>query len=343
VAPILAAREQVGEFTSVAHCLRSLPSRSVNHKVIECLAKAGCLDSFGVPREAIISHLDELMELTAREREQHELGQGFLFDDLMSETLEERLKEAPRAEHAERLAREREVLGFYLSGHPLDGHREQLQLFADCTVAELPERLGSGVERVTIGGLVDGLKVMPIKKEGPNHGRKMAVWELEDATGSVRVVAFPDAFEQAERVLAEGLPVLVVASLKGEGDHVELLADEVTPLEGVARRRAAALRIVLHLDEVTEERLQGLREYLLDHSGDLPVRIELIRAGSYRARLVPPPPLTVDGSRQTRDGLKRFVGSGWSEFEFDVSVRNGVPKPPPAATDGDPEAADLVN
>ncbi len=342
VEPILAAREEVGRFESIAHCLRSLPSRAVNHKVMECLAKAGCFDDFGVPREGIISHLDELLDLTSREREQLELGQGFLFDDLMSETLEEQIKDAPHAKESERLAREREVLGFYLSGHPLDSYRDQLQHFADCAVSELPQRLAGGSERVTLGGLVSALKVMPIKKEGRNQGRRMAVWQLEDATGSVRVVAFPDVFEAAERMLIDGTPVLVVASLKGEGEHVELLADEVAPLDGIARKRAAALRVVLDLDEVDDARLEGLREYLLDHPGDLPVRFELVRSGRFRARLVPPPALAVDGSRQTRDGLKALIGSGWSEFEFDSSIRNGSSKPPPPA-EADAESADVVN
>ncbi len=341
VEPILRAREEVGRFESIAHSLRSVPPRAVNHKVVECLAKAGCFDAFGVPREGIISHLDELIDLTSREREQHELGQGFLFDDLMSETLEEQLREAPHAVQAERLAREREVLGFYLSGHPLDGYRDQLQLFADCSVAELPQWLAGGRERVTLGGLVGALKAMPIKKPGPNHGRRMAVWQLEDATGSVRVVAFPDVFERAERLLTDGASVLVVASIKGEGEHVELLADEVAPLDGIARQRAAALRVVLDLDEVDEERLEGVREYLLEHPGDLPVRFELIRSGRFRARLVPPPALSVDASRDTREGLKKLVGSGWSEFEFDASVRNGA-QPAPVADSGG-HTAGIVN
>jgi DNA polymerase-3 subunit alpha len=98
------------------------------------------------------------------------------------------------------------VLGFFLSGHPLDAYSDQLRRFADCSIAELPRRLESGSERATVAGLVSGLKVIPIKREGPNHGRRMGVWELEDATGSVRVVAFLDAFERAERALVDGSP-----------------------------------------------------------------------------------------------------------------------------------------
>jgi len=342
VEPILAARKQEGGFESLSHCLRSLPSRAVNHKVLECLVKAGSFDAFEVPRNGIITHLDELMDLTGREREQRELGQGFLFDALMSESLEQDLKGAEPAEESVRLGWERDVLGFYFSGHPLDSYGEQLARFADCTVAELPQRLGAGAERATVGGLVSSLKVIPIKKAGRNQGRRMAVWQLEDATGSVRVVAFPDTFESAEKVLVDGQPVLVVATLKGEGEHVELSADEVAALDGVARRKASALRIVLDLNEVDESLLERVREYLLDHPGDLPVRFELIRGGSYKARLVPPPALAVDASQTTREGLKDLVGNGWSEFEFDSEARNGLLRAPlPEEITGD--QPDVVN
>jgi DNA polymerase-3 subunit alpha len=327
VEPILAARDRHGSFTGVAHCMRSLPARSVNQKVIECLIKSGSFDAFGVPRKALLDHLPEFLELTAREREQSDLGQGFLFDDMMSETLERDLVGAEPAAETDRLAWERDVLGFYLSGHPLEAYAEQLERFADCTVAELPARHSEGADRVTLGGLVAALKVLPIRKEGPNQGRTMGVWQLEDVTGTVRVVAFPDAFERYQRTIEDGRAVLVVASMKGEGDHVELTADEVAVLDDVESQRAAALRIVVDLEEIDERSLENIKEYLLAHPGELPVRFELRRGGRFSARLVPPPALKVDGGPELRDGLKPLLGSGWAEYEFDTSSRNGKPLP----------------
>jgi len=137
---------------------------------------------------------------------------------------------------------------------------------------------------------------------------------------------------------------LVVASLKGEGDHVELMADEIVALEGIDSRRAAALRVVLDLDHVDEECLEEIREYLLEHPGDMPVRFELMRRGSFRARLVPPPALTVDPQAATRKGLKKLLGSGWCEYEFDAATHNGNGRkshPPTPTPDGN--SAELVN
>ncbi|MEJ2580937.1 MAG: hypothetical protein P8127_04750, partial [Acidobacteriota bacterium] len=221
---------------------------------------------------------------------------------------------------------------------------DQLDRYSDCRVVEIADRFAAGAEHLTVGGLVTGLKVMPIRKEGRNQGRRMAVFRLEDAAGAVRVVAFPDVFEAYERLLADGKPVLVVATTRGEGEHVELMADEVVALDGIDSRRAAALRVVIDLDQVDEERLEEIREYLLEHPGEMPVRFELLRRGRFRARLVPPPALTVDPRTATRDGLKTLLNGGWCEYEFDSKARNGGGKSVRAPTPPDNGCrAELVN
>ena len=100
---------------------------------------------------------------------------------------------------------------------------------------------------------------------------------------------------------------------------------------------------MLDLDEMDEEKLDEIREYLLEHPGEMPVRFELLRRGRFRARVVPPPALTVNPETATRKGLKKLLGRGWCEYEFDTKARNGkkAAAPPPAAADG--ETAELVN
>jgi DNA polymerase-3 subunit alpha len=344
VAPLLEARRATGEFTSLSQCLGSLPARALNNKALECMTKAGCFDGFGVTRKGVLDNLGRLLDMTSREREQRELGQGFLFSDLPSESLEEELRTADHADRSERLVWEREVLGFYLSGHPLEAHAEQLARYADSTVEQLPAHFAGGAEHASVGGLVSSLKVIPIKKEGRNQGRRMAVFSLEDASGSVRVVVFPDIFDAYERQLEDGVAVLVAATLKGEGDHVELMADEISGLDALDTKKAAGLRVVIDLETMDEAGFEAIREYVLEHPGDMPVRFELRRRGGFRARLVPPPALSVDPSPETRDGLVPLLGGGWCEFEFDTAERNGrsVDPPPPTAQPAEDESG-LVN
>ena len=143
--------------------------------------------------------LDKLVDQASRERQALDAGQGFLFG---FDEAEETLPAAGTAPSTEELLKgERETLGFYLSGHPLDRWARVLKELRATPVAELPQLAAAGAERVVVGGLVSALKVRPIK-DGRNQGRRMASFTLEDQTGTVRVVAFPDVFERFERSLA---------------------------------------------------------------------------------------------------------------------------------------------
>ncbi|MCD4751099.1 MAG: DNA polymerase III subunit alpha [Thermoanaerobaculales bacterium] len=321
VQPILEAREKEGSFTSFSHCLRSVSHRTVNNKVLECLIRAGTFDEFGITRKGLLDNLERFTELTAREREQEEHGQGFLFAERPSESLEEEIQGVGRAEESERLTWEKEVLGFYLTGHPLDRYADQLALFADCGVEVLGERFSAGAEQVSVGGLVEGIKVIPIKKIGPNQGRRMAVFQLEGRNASLRAVAFPDTYEKVAHLLENGNAVLVTASLKGDGDHVELTVENVALLDQVETSRAAALKVVLDLDKVDESKIEELRELLMTHPGGTPVRFELIRRGGFRARLVPPPALSVTPDADLRTAVEALLDGGWTELEYSQPAR----------------------
>ncbi len=316
IGPMIAARKVEGGFRSVSHYLRSLPARTVNNKVVECLVRAGCFDQFKVSRKGLLDHLEQFTELAARERDQEALGQGFLFDDLPSEALEAELEGSARAEQSERLVGEREVLGFYLTGHPLDRFGEQLDRFSDCRIEDLGERFAAGADRATVGGLVVGLKEIPIKKSGPNQGRKMAVFSLEGTSGALRAVVFPDVYDSVSHQLENDRAVLVTASLKGDGEHVELSVEGVVALESVETSRAAALKISLDLDAVDESLLGELRELLLAHSGKTPVRFELVRRGAFRARFVPPPALAVEPTEALRAGVEHLIKGAVTQLEF---------------------------
>lgn len=344
IEPLIRAREECGGFESLSQCLGSMPARTLNQKALECLAKAGCFDRFNVTRKGVQDNLEQLLEMTSREREQRELGQGFLFADLPSESLEEEIRAAERADDEDRLAWEREVLGFYLSGHPLEAFRPQLDRYADSSIDELPQRFAEAAESVTVAGLVSGLKVIPIKKEGRNHGRRLAVFHLEDPSGAVRAVAFPDTYEANERLLEDGIAVLVKATLKGEGEHVELMVEDISRLDTMDLKAAASLRVVIDLETMDEAAFEAIREYILEHSGDMPVRFDLQRRGRFRARLVPPPALSIDPSQEARDGLTALLAGGRCEFEFDTAKRNGTPQEQPSPSQPEREdEAQLVN
>jgi len=316
VGPIIKAREREGGFKSISHCFRSLPQRSVNTKVLEALVQAGAFDSLGVHRKALLDRLDQMVELCNRERIQEELQQGYLFAQLPSEELEEELRKIGIGDDETRLEWEHKVLGFYLTGHPLHRWEKQLEIFADCRIEDLPEKFSKGAEEVSVGGLIGALRIIPIKKEGRNKGRKMADFRLEGLEGSVRVVTFPDAYDQYHSLLQEDRPVLVKAQLKGDGDHVELILESVIPLEILEKSRASALSIQLNLGGLNEELLSDLRELLLTHSGDTAVRLDLLKPGGFRARLTPPPALSVEATPELRNMIEELIPGARTHFEY---------------------------
>ncbi len=324
-AAVVAARKAEGGFKSLSHLIRSLGDRSANRKVIESLVKAGALDSLHPDREGLLADLDRIMDSAHKQRQALQLGQGFLFE-LDGEG------EGPVAEQATppkppdlyaRLQGEREALGFYLSGHPLDRWSRVLRELRVVPVAELPALLADGCTRASVAGIVSALRVRQPKGE-TNPAKRMAMFHLEDQTGTVRAVMFARAFTRFERLLADGAALLVSAALRSRdgGEHVEIEAEEVSPLEGIERRRASALRVQVNLDRVNSlESLTRLHDLMLQHSGPLPVRLRLCAAG-WEADLTPTRVVGVDPAALI-PALTALLGPGQCEYVFGNGDGNG--------------------
>jgi DNA polymerase III alpha subunit len=311
---IIEARGRSGKFRSAAHLLRTAGERTINRKVVECLVRAGAFDSLHPDRGAVLAAVDKLVDQASRERQALDAGQGFLFG---FDEAEETLPAAGTAPSTEELLKgERETLGFYLSGHPLDRWARVLKELRATPVAELPQLAAAGADRVVVGGLVSSLKVRPIK-DGRNQGRRMASFTLEDQTGTVRVVAFPDVFERFERSLADGTAVLAAATPRAsDGEHVELSLEEATPLEGIEARKAAALRVELDLSRFAgREELVALQELFLRHEGRLQLRLRLV-GPAWSAELVPTRVMGVDPATLI-PALTSLLGAGRADFVFD--------------------------
>jgi DNA polymerase III subunit alpha len=312
---ILQARAKLGRFSGLPQMIRSVGERAINRKVVECLCKAGAFDSLHPDRGALLSSLDSVVDEATRQRQALEAGQRFLFEPDQEEGAG--LGHATRAglSRDELLAGEREALGFYLSGHPLDRWGKVLRELRATPVAELAELSASGAGRAAVAGLVSGLKARATK-EGKNQGKRMASFTLEDQTGGVRAVAFSDVFEKSDRVLADGVAVLVNASLRAsDGEHVELRIEDVTRLEGIEGRRASAIRIELDLGaHGSQETLDHLYDVLLHHEGKLGVRLRLVGEG-WVADLMPNRVVGVDANA-VLPAINAILGPGHVEFVF---------------------------
>src|SRR6185295_3743379 len=210
VEELLVARRRLGKFRSLAHLASELDGRVANRKVFECLIKAGAFDHVGVHRAAQLAALDRVLDYGQRKREERDAGQSSLFGGSGHTTGDEPRIDASVPEWSEKdvLTAEKETLGLYLSGNPLSAYEGDLARHATHTTADVKE----GFEgEVTMGGLVTQIRKTKIKM-GPNAGRFMGRFVLEDLHGGIPVTLFANQMQQFNQLITEEAVVLI----KGE-------------------------------------------------------------------------------------------------------------------------------
>jgi len=218
---ILEARRRVGRFKSLLEFCEHVDLRACNKKVIEALIKSGSFDSFGLSRRALFESIDPTADSAQRTKDEKERGQSSLFGMLGGGQApmpvpdsRGRLSSTEEWPEDEKLKNEKETLGFYITGHPLNKYAEELKLFANGVNTETLYHYVD--ETVNIGGIISQMKRSKIKK-GPNEGKIMAKFVLDDQFGSVDVVVFSDLYAKYAKWLENGVAVLVTASVKDTG------------------------------------------------------------------------------------------------------------------------------
>jgi DNA polymerase-3 subunit alpha len=303
----LAARREGGPFRSLPDFCDRVDLRAVNRRVVESFVKSGSFDSIDPRRAGLFAFIDRAMEAGQKRQRDREAGQSSLLgmlgatEDAHAEP--PRVPDAPPWPEAERLAFEKESLGFFISGHPLERHRDDLAQWTTATTGSLAQSPGA---EVAIGGIVTQLRLIKTKK-----GDRMASFFLEDLEGSVETLVFPEAYKRAAGRLADDQVVLVKARAEIQDDgRAKLLASEVLPLDQA--RLAEARYVTIRVPVAVWDRGKGerLRDILAAHRGDCPVTLELVRPGSWSAALVPGARYRVRPDPAMRDEVEALLGPG---------------------------------
>ncbi|HEX2165346.1 MAG TPA: DNA polymerase III subunit alpha [Thermoanaerobaculia bacterium] len=281
VEEVLAARRRVGRFSGLAHFAGELDGKLVHHKVFEMLIKAGCFDAFGKSRRALAEGLDEVLAYAERRRHEREVGQSTLFGGGAGEEAAAD-PDGPEWAESERLSAEKEALGFYLTGNPLSEHVAQLAQLASHTIGELKEDVPEGPVR--LGGVVT--KVRPTKiKSGRNAGRVMGRFVLEDLTGSLPAILFADHYDQFGHLLEEDAVVVLKGVVRDRQGEMELTVDEIQSLRKAARRLLRSVEVEVD-GGLAIGNLQRLRDVLVEHAGETPLRVR-VRLPGWRVEVAP--------------------------------------------------------
>lgn len=275
VRSIIEARKQGGPFKSLSDFVERADNRGLNSRACESLIRCGALDSLGANRAQLLAALPEALGDAQSIRNERASGQLNLFGG--EETPETIVyPDLPDMDPKEKIEWERKLLGFYVSGHPLDSYKEQLKA---CTPLYHLTAEGNQYDgrMVTIGGTISRIKGTMTKK-----GQPMGYVTIEDYDGEVETVVFPSVWETVRPILAEDAAVAIRGRVQANERDVRVLAEEIIPLDKL-RASAPSPAGVLHLyidaahdsNEVSQ-RLAGLFQ---KHHGKTPVIMHMMRTG----------------------------------------------------------------
>ncbi|MFW5999706.1 MAG: DNA polymerase III subunit alpha [Halanaerobiaceae bacterium] len=253
---ILAAREEEGEFASFSDFLHSVDLSRVNKAVVEALIKSGALDDIGPYRSQMLAKFEELYEKINAGSRNKKKGQKSFFDlvqdkeEFYSTGVE--FPEIRELDFGRRLEQEREYLGIYLSGHPMDRYQKKLRLFSLTAAGDLKNLAGG--EKVVVAGTLVALKEHITRRDN-----RMAFMSLEDREGEIDIVVFPDLYRELGFNPVEGEGLLIF----GRKDEENIIADRIIPLEKDL--------LQIKLNPTHRMKIQKLKKILVEISGDNPV------------------------------------------------------------------------
>lgn len=281
VEALVAEREANGPYEGLVDFCRRVDSREVNRKTLESLIQCGAFDFTNIYRSRLFAGLDTALARAAESAKDRASGQTSMFD--MMDTAEQKnsgdesLPEAEPWPESEMLAAEKELIGFYISGHPLAQYEWELETFAlqeiGESLAEIADNAGTDEQKalVRVGGLVDKYRKIFTKKDPP---RPYARFALEGLEGSVNAVVWPDDFERFEPLLDDGAPLMAGGRVVRDfRDEIEIQISELFPLTEAPVRFAEKVSVHLTEAALSEQHLQAIRNAAQQHPGTTPLVI----------------------------------------------------------------------
>jgi DNA polymerase-3 subunit alpha len=253
-------RENNGPFTSLPEFCRRVDKSKVNKRVLESLIQCGAFDFTGVFRSKLFASLNDALAFGGISEDPNQMNMFDLFpSEQERETLE--FTDIDEWPDDEKLRKEKESLGFYITGHPLDGFADIITQFATTTTEDLVNIKDKEVVR--LAGLVNSMRIKRTRK-----GDKMATIRLEDKQGFTEVVVFPDVFARCTPVLNDDKPLLVTGEAEAGESVVKIRAQDIVALETVKQKSIRSISIPISRDGLTRSSLIKLRDLIFRYPGD---------------------------------------------------------------------------
>lgn len=276
---IVNERKANGRFISLHNFLERVAHNGLNQRMADCLIRAGALDSLGGTRPQLLAILGETLEMAHQAREEKESGQASLFDmlgdenDTVNAMVETPLPNIPDWSEKEKLQHEKQLLGFFVSGNPLDAYEADVRSFGSCNSLQLNALKDQS--EITIVGVVTKIQTKPDRK-----GATMAFVEFTDLVSSFECLFFSRTYDECRTLLLEDAALWVRGRVSKSNGECKVLANEIKPIEEVRAKHTRCVEIALPADWIDEIRLREIQALASKHKGACPLRLEILANGN---------------------------------------------------------------
>ncbi|MGZ3787584.1 MAG: DNA polymerase III subunit alpha [Bacteriovorax sp.] len=324
VEEIVRERVENGPFKGFLNFCERINLKVVNTRVFESLIKVGTFDNCEkLNRKTLLENLEMILAYCKKRQEESSLGLVSLFDmggDDLSQTAEANLdiQEVAEFDDLEKLGHEAELMGIYISGHPLDRYAGLMKEMATMPIAHVQDFLGTDQKRsMTLAGKFTAKKMILTKK-----GDKMCFATLEDLTGKIECIVFPRAFTEYEAILNSDEPVLVEGVVNLGESPRKILADKIFRLKEHSENRITGVRINVNLEDLTEMKLNKLRQVLLSYRGSTPMHM-IFESSMGRARMPLGEQYLINPTPQMAHQINEVFNKDAVKFIIDGKLEDG--------------------
>ncbi|HMA66401.1 MAG TPA: DNA polymerase III subunit alpha [Desulfosalsimonadaceae bacterium] len=253
-----------GRYTSIFEFCQRVDLRRVNKRVLESLIQCGAFDSTGYRRAQMMAAVEDALDYGQRVQKEAADPQLQLFGGSAGESAVNppAMPDIGEWEKNEKLALEKEAIGFYITGHPLDAYQDLIEKFASTNAIAVKEEGIADGAVVRIGGMVQSIRTITTKRGDP-----MAFVQLEDMKGTVEVTVFHSVYAGVRDLLQEEAPVFVQGRVQKNEQSVKILADSIIPLDQAEETWAASLHLTVDTGICEEQALQRLYEIFQKYPG----------------------------------------------------------------------------
>jgi DNA polymerase III subunit alpha len=307
---IVAAREKGGRFKDLFDFCERVDASGASRATMETLVKAGAFDSFGAKRAQLNAAIDRAVQSGQSLAADRKSGQKSLFggdDDAVAKPSLSlpNIDEWPDRERAQK---EKEVLGFYLTSHPLDEHKLTLKKYCSHTTGDLPQLKDR--EEVVVGGMISSLKFSQTRNPQPGKPSKYVMFDLEDVEGTIRTILWPDGFVEMGHLVVPDSILLIRGTIdRRGGDEANLIVNELIPLDELGQRYTTGLVVRIDEREHPAEILDKVREVVRSSPGNSELQFAFVLEDGSRV-ILKSHRVRLEITRELQDRLEGVLGVG---------------------------------